>query len=328
MPDALDVICIGEALVDFLPDAPGRRVRDVGAWVPGPGGSPANIAVGLSRLGARAAMLGAVGQDEFGHFLVEHLAAEGVDVSHLRRTDEGRTGLVFISLSGKGERSFSYYRTRSAELFLGERDLDVAFLERTRAVHLGTNSLLFREAQRTVLRMARAASAAGKIVSCDPNLRLHMWPDPSDLKALLAQLLPACTVVKLSEEEIEFATGERDAEAALAALARQGVPLPVVTRAEKGAVFRWRDVVVEVPAPAAQLVDATGAGDGFDAGLLFGLTRRYAVVDALMRASAQELRELVTFGCAVGSRVVEKLGAVAGLPRRDEVADLLPPLLR
>ncbi|HLL55473.1 MAG TPA: carbohydrate kinase [Myxococcaceae bacterium] len=324
MTPAFDVVCVGEALVDFLPDKAGQRVRDVQGWIPCSGGSPANVAVGLARLGARSAMLGVVGQDELGHFLVERLAAEGVDVSHLRQTDEGKTGLVFISLTATGERSFSFYRTRSAELFLARRDLEAAFLASARVIHLGTNSLLFPEARAAVLGVAKDARAAGRIVSSDPNLRLHMWPDPGELKALLGQLLPCCAVVKLSEEEIEFVTGQREPEAALAELAKWGVPLPIVTLAERGALFRWNGQVVHAPAPSAQVVDSTGAGDGFVSGLLYGVTRRYADLAELQHASAEGLRELVTFGCAVGARVVEKLGAVAGLPRRDEVQALLP----
>ncbi len=207
---------------------------------------------------------------------------------------------------------------------MGDRDLDLAFVERARVLHCGSNSLLFPDAQRTVLRMVRAARDAGKIVSCDPNLRLHVWPDRSQLRALLDQMLPSCAVVKLSEEEIGFVTGHEAPEAALAFLSDRGVPLPIVTLAERGAVFRWKDQVVHVAAPSAKVVDSTGAGDGFVSGLLYGLTRRCEDADALQRCSADELRALVSFGCAVGARVVEKLGAVAGLPTRAEVQALLP----
>ena len=204
----LDVVCVGECLVDFLPAEPGSRVRDVTAWAPNIGGSLANVAVGVARLGGRSANVGVVGEDEFGHLLRERLAGEGVDVSHLRQTAEGRTGLVFISLDARGERSFCYFRTRSAEFLLEERDVDPAFLARARVVHLGTNSLALPEARRAMGRAVDTAHALGRIVSCDPNLRLHAWEDPEVLRTLLAGLLPRCTVVKLSEEELAFATGQ------------------------------------------------------------------------------------------------------------------------
>src|SRR4051794_8258513 len=124
MASPFDVICVGETLVDFLPASPGQPVRDVDTWVRCSGGSPANVAVGVSRLGGKSSMLGVVGDDEFGAYLLRALTEEGVDVSRLRRTDEGKTGLVFISLTEKGERSFAFHRTRAAEFFLAERDVD------------------------------------------------------------------------------------------------------------------------------------------------------------------------------------------------------------
>lgn len=324
----MDVVCVGESLVDFLPAESAQRVRDVTAWKPSIGGSLANVAVGVARLGGRSAYVGVVGEDEFGHFLREGLASEGVDVSHLRQTAEARTGLVFISIDERGERSFTFFRTRSAEFLLSERDVDPAFLERARVVHFGTNSLKLPEARAAMSRTVEIARAAGRIVSCDPNLRLHAWEDLEVLREQLRLLLPQCSVVKLSEEEVAFATGRTEPEEALRYLSGLGVTLPVVTRGEAGAVFLWRGEVVRVPAPRVRVVDTTGAGDGFTAAFLHGLSRRYAEASALAGASREDLEALATFGCAVGSRVVEHLGAVTGLPGRDAVASVLPPWLR
>jgi fructokinase len=323
-----EVICFGEALVDFLPHQTGRQVHEVESWSPSPGGSPSNVAIGLARLGARSAMVGAVGQDEFGQFLRQRLAEEGVDVSRLRATDEGKTGLVFVSLSEAGERTFAFYRTRAAELFLSERDVDLAYLQSARAFHLGTNSLLFRAAQRAALLAVDAARGADKIVCCDPNLRLHLWSDPAELKGLLAKLLPACGIVKLAEDEAEFVTGKADPEGALQVLAQRGVALPVVTLGAQGALLLWQGTQVQVPAPSVQVVDSTGAGDGFVAGLLFGITRLYDGFTGFRTAGVGEIREIAGFACRVGARVVERLGAVEGLPRRAEAQALLPALLR
>ncbi|ATB26652.1 carbohydrate kinase family protein [Melittangium boletus] len=324
----MDVVCVGECLVDFLPERSGQRVRDVTAWTPGIGGSLANVAVGVARLGGRSACVGVVGEDEFGHLLRERLAAEGVDVSHLRQTEEGRTGLVFISLDARGERSFCYFRTRSAEFLLDERDVDLDFLARAGVVHLGTNSLKLPAARSAMLRIADAVRGAGRIVSCDPNLRLHAWEEPEVLRELLGNLLPRCTVVKLSEEEVAFATGQDGPEAALRWLAGRGILLPVVTLGEAGAVFLWRGEVVRVEAPHVRVLDTTGAGDGFTSGFLRGLSRRYANAAALADASREDLTALARFACAVGSRVVEHLGAVTGLPRREEIASEMPAWLR
>jgi fructokinase len=324
----MDVLCVGETLVDFLPESPGLPVKDVPRWTRCSGGSPANVAVGVARLGGRSAMLGVVGRDEFGDFLRESLAGEGVDVTHLRQTDEGKTGLVFISLSATGERSFAFYRTRAAELFLSMRDVDVGFVRQARAIHCGTNSLLFPEAREAAIALIRAARDGGQIACCDPNLRLHLWPDPRELQQVLRELLPCCSVVKLAEDEVAFATGQATPEGGLRSLAELGVALPVVTLGERGAVLAFNGQQIHVPSPRAQVVDTTGAGDGFVAALLHGLTRLYPGRAALERAAPEEIRELAAFACRAASRVVERVGPVAGLPRAEEVAPWIPAALR
>lgn len=315
----LDVVSVGEALVDFLPAQPGARVRDVATWHKCLGGAPANVAVGVSRLGARAAMVGVTGDDELGHFIAEELAREGVEVARVRFTAEGKTGIGFISLTATGERSFLFYRQNAAEFQLCLADIDHAYLGAAKVLHLGTNSLLLPTARAASLAAATAAHARGQIVSCDPNLRLHLWKDRSDLRALLDQLLPHCTIVKLSDEETQFVTDEADPSAALAALKAKGIAWPIVTLGAAGAAVLVHGEEVRVPAPRVEVVDTTGAGDGFMAGLLFQVTRIASTRAAVEALTVEQVRAIATFGCRVGARVVTKLGAVAGLPRLHEL---------
>jgi fructokinase len=310
------VVCVGEALVDFLPDARGKRVREVTKWHPCLGGAPANVTVGLSRLGANAALVGVTGDDEFGHFLKQGLAREGVTVTHVRQTDEGRTGLGFVSLTRSGERSFTFYRTKAAETFLDARDTHGAraTLDAAKVVHVGTNSLIQPAARKAVREVVKRAFDAGQIVSTDPNLRLHLWKDPSVLKKLVGELVQRCSVVKLSHEEIEFVTGTSKPERALAWLADQGVVVAVVTLGEQGATYRFGGQTRTIGTRKVKVVDTTGAGDGFTAGLLYGLTRLYGTRAELEAADPDAIDGHARFGCLVGSHVVTKIGAVAGLP--------------
>lgn len=311
-----DVVCLGEALVDFLPSSRGKRVRDVKTWHPCLGGAPANVSVGLARLGAKAALVGVVGADEFGAFLKAGLEREGVDVSRLRQTTKGRTGLGFVSLTEKGERSFTFYRTQAAETFFDAQDTRAArsLLSSTRVLHVGTNSLVSPRARAAVLEAMRQARKAGRITSIDPNLRLHLWPDHRSLARLLGQLLSTCAIVKLSHEENAFVTGKRSPERALEWLEAKGVVLGVVTLGEQGAVFRFRGEVRRVPARRVRVVDTTGAGDGFTAGLLYGVTRQYGSRAELEQGDVEAIEGHARFACVVGSHAVTKLGAVAGLP--------------
>ena len=312
-----DVVCLGEALVDFLPSQRGQQVRDVTRWQPCLGGAPANVAVGLARLGRRSALVGATGLDEFGHFLREGLLREGVDVSALRQTDEGKTGLGFVSLTRSGERSFTFYRTRAAETFLDERDTHRArhLMKGATFVHVGTNSLVQPKARAAVQAVVETRFRTGALISTDPNLRLHLWPEPKVLQQLLATLLPMCAVVKLSEEEIKFVTGSGNVETALKTLNKRGVILPIVTLGERGAALLFKGALREVQTSKVKVIDTTGAGDGFMAGLLSALSPAVKSRKDLASLELHEVEAMVQFGCRVGSRVVQKLGAVAGLPR-------------
>ena len=139
------------------------------------------------------------------------------------------------------------------------------------------------------------------------------------LRRLLGVLFKRCAVVKLSEEEIEFVTGTTDVPTALDWLARRGVVVAIVTRGPKGASLRFRGETRQVPARWVKVIDTTGAGDGFTAGFLFGLTRQYSTRAELERADVEALVGHAHFGCLVGSHVVTRLGAVAGLPKRGQI---------
>ena len=315
------MICLGEALVDFLPDQRGQKVRDVTRWTPCLGGAPANVTVGVARLGARSGLVGVVGDDEFGHFLHQRLRHEGVDTTFFRHTDEGKTGLGFVSLTKSGERSFTFYRAQAAEQFLDERDTKraAAAIAKARILHIGTNSLLQPKARKAVTAAVRRSFKAGRLTSSDPNLRLHLWPDAAELRGLLDALLPMLAIVKLSDEEIGFVTGTTDVDQALERLEEHGVILSVVTCGAKGAAFRFRGETRRVPAPRVKVVDTTGAGDGFTSGLLTTLAALVGTRKELAAVAIEEVEDAAHFGCAVGSQVVTKLGAVAGLPTLDEM---------
>jgi fructokinase len=316
---SFDALCVGEALVDFLPDSRTRSVREVERWTRCPGGSPANVAIGLARLGARAAFLGVVGDDEFGQFLRGALVREGVDVSALRLTREARTGLVFITLDEAGERSFTDYRKPSAELLLSSADVGRFALAQTRIVHLVANSLLLPAAAQAGRELLREGRAQGCLTSCDPNLRCSFWDDPQRLRALVGELLPWCDVVKLAADETEFVTGEADPARAARGLVERGVTLGVVTLGAQGALACRGGRLLRVAAPKVDVVDQTGAGDGFDAGLLCALAERLRAGRTLDALDDEEVRAAMELGCRVGALVVERLGAVAGLPRCEEL---------
>jgi fructokinase len=309
----LDVLCFGEALVDFLPDRRGR-LRDSERFEAHSGGAPANVAVGIARLGLRAGFCGVVGDDEFGRLLERKLRGEGVETS-LRFSDEARTGIWFVALDRRGDRTFfSPSGTHGADKLISAIDVRRAPIARARWLHCGTSSHVLPEGQRALLDAARRARAAGVRISFDPNVRAHLWRHIRHLWRLCDRLYPSCDLVKLSAEETEACTGERDPARAAAWLVSRGVKIACVTLGARGAIARRGTRVFRASALRVPVVDTTGAGDGFVAGLLSHLSGSDldSVPDAV-------LQDALAFACAVGSRVCTRLGAVSGLPRTGEL---------
>ncbi len=137
-----DVIACGELLIDFVPTESGVTLIEAPAFKKAAGGAPANVAVGVARLGYRAGFMGQVGEDAFGHFLADTLAQSGVDVAGLRFSPEARTALAFVSLRADGERSFMFYRHPSADMLWRPEDVDAAYAASARIFHYGSISLI------------------------------------------------------------------------------------------------------------------------------------------------------------------------------------------
>jgi fructokinase len=311
----LDVVCLGEALVDLLPDRRGR-LEDCDRFEACPGGAPANVATGLARLGVRVAFRGVLGEDPFGRLLSRMVEAEGVRCA-FRLTAERPTGMWFVALDERGERSFFSPNARfSADKLLNPADVDRALLARAAWLHVGSSAHVLPDAQAALREAVAAARSLGACVSFDPNVRAHLWDDLGALRRLCADVLPLCTLVKVSEDEAEVVTGEGDPERAASRLASLGVKLACVTLAERGALVRRGDERFLVPADPVEVVDTTGAGDGFVAGLLAAIVARGGV-EAIPRA---ELHRAVAFANRVAGRVCTRLGAVAGLPRAGDVS--------
>lgn len=317
------VLSYGEALVDFLPD---RRVRlrDVDSFSKSVGGAPANAAVGLARLGCDVGLLGKVGADEFGHYLREELTAEGVDISAVRQTREAKTGITFISLDASGDRSFLFFREPSADLRLRKEDVDVDAI-RTSTVFVAGSNLLTTEPVRTAtLHALETAQAAGCFVVLDPNIRPHLWPNPEEMVPMVRAELDFGDLVKLNDDELAMMSPEGP-EALWHELAESGGSGLIITRAERGADLYYRGGVVHADAPTVEVLDTTGAGDGFVAGLVTGLMRATKAKDATELRDAiaafepSDWRRVLEVGCYVGSSVCQKLGATPALPTAGDV---------
>ena len=313
-----NAICLGELLIDFVPTVTGTGLTDAPAFIKAPGGAPGNVAVGLARLGVKSAFMGKVGDDAFGHFLADTLAEAGIDVGPLRFSSEARTALAFVSLRSDGEREFMFYRHPSADMLFTPREVDMDAISRAKLLHFGSISLIGEPSRSATLYAVDAARAAGGLVSYDPNLRLPLWPDADAARKGMLLGLSKAHIVKLSDNESEFLTGLSDLKAACQALWHEDLKLMVVTRGRAGCVYFTPNFTGMVESFTVEAVDATGAGDGFVAGLLQGL-----LADPSTFQDETRLRELCRFANAVGALATTERGAIPALPDRERVRDFL-----
>ena len=313
-----DVVCLGELLIDFVPTETGRGLIDAAAFRKAAGGAPANVAVGLARLGATSAFMGMVGDDPFGHFLADTLTADGVDISALRFSAKARTALAFVSLRADGEREFLFYRHPSADMLFAPADVDTEAIARSRLLHCGSISLIGEPSRAATLRALAAAQAAGTPISYDPNLRLALWPDAKAARFGLRLGLSHAQIVKISDDEVAFLAGTDDPVRGGRSLWHDGLRLMVVTCGRQGCTWLTADAEGTVPGFAVTAVDATGAGDAFMAGLLAGLLQ-----EPEAPAQPPALEAICRFACAVGALTTTVRGAIPALPQRAAVEAIL-----
>ncbi|MEQ9887901.1 aminoimidazole riboside kinase [Pectobacterium zantedeschiae] len=254
---------MGDAVVDLIPE-------DTERYLKCPGGAPANVAVGIARLGGDSAFVGRVGDDVFGHFLKTVLERENVDTHYMAHDRHHRTSTVVVSLDETGERTFTFMVRPSADLFLQPDDLPT--FNRREWLHLCSIALSQEPSRSTAFEAMRQIKAALGRVCFDPNIRDDLWQSEQELRDCLTQALMLADVVKLSREELTFLCPTLDVEEGIQQfMQRYPTRLLLVTLGSEGVWLHDRHQLRHFSAPSVTPVDTTGAGDAFVAGLLHGL---------------------------------------------------------
>ncbi|HFF3230672.1 TPA: aminoimidazole riboside kinase [Escherichia coli] len=296
---------LGDAVVDLLPESDGRLL-------PCPGGAPANVAVGIARLGGTSGFIGRVGDDPFGALMQRTLLTEGVDITYLKQDEWHRTSTVLVDLNDQGERSFTFMVRPSADLFLETTDLPC--WRHGEWLHLCSIALSAEPSRTSAFTAMTAIRHAGGFVSFDPNIREDLWQDEHLLRLCLRQALQLADVVKLSEEEWRLISGKTQNDRDICALAKEyEIAMLLVTKGAEGVVVCYRGQVHHFAGMSVNCVDSTGAGDAFVAGLLTGLSSTGLSTDE------REMRRIIDLAQRCGALAVTAKGAMTGLPCRQEL---------
>jgi fructokinase len=306
----MDVVTVGEALVDWVSTEPGLDLSSARTFVKAPGGAPANVAVGLVRLGVRAGFVGAFAADAFGDWLHSILAEAGVDTSLSPRLAGTQTRMAFVTTMASGDRDMAAFLSLScADALLSLGDLDCDAVLAAPMLHFGSVGLAAQPSQGTTLWLAHQARQRGRSVSFDANWRAVLWPDAAAAREAIAEAAALAHVVKLNLDELELLSGTRDAVAGCDKVWSDHMKLLVITRGADGAYYRTSREQGAVAAPSVAAVDATGAGDAFMACLLA----------EWVCAGENVGHHAVQRACAAGSLATTRVGAMSALPARHEL---------
>lgn len=320
-----EVVCLGEALIDMVAQQKGVSVAEAKSFAPAPGGAPANVAVGLAKLGNRSAFLGKVGADPFGYLLRDTLIAHGVDTGGMRFEERARTALAFVSVNKEGVPDFIFYRNPSADMLYEPGDVDTHRIRRAKVFHFGSISLLDEPVRSATLFALQIARESHALISYDPNMRPALWRDPDEGRRRMEEGLRQSDIVKMNEEELYFLTGISKVDVGTRYLFERfsNLRLIAVTRGEKGCFYATPSHSGSVDGITVEVVETVGCGDAFVAAMLSQLLKRAAGRDAMAELSEADLYRTFLYANAAGAITATRAGAIPALPTDAEVAELL-----
>ncbi|MFW9318312.1 aminoimidazole riboside kinase [Glaesserella parasuis] len=300
---------LGDAVVDLIPDGDNHYLRCAG-------GAPANVAVGVSRLGGEAGFIGRVGNDPLGKFMQQTLQAEKVSTEQMILDPQQHTSTVIVGLD-QGERSFTFMVNPSADQFLEVNDLPN--FQQGEWLHCCSIALINDPSRSTTIEAIRRVKQAGGLVSFDPNLRESLWSSLDEMKKVVNSVVAMADVLKFSEEELILLTNTTNLEDATKEVTSlYPEKLIIITLGKEGAIYHLNGKSQVVAGKALKPVDTTGAGDAFMSGLLAGLSQV-----SNWKESDAVLVEVIRKANASGALATTAKGAMSALPNKAELEAFL-----
>ncbi|MET4803159.1 carbohydrate kinase [Bradyrhizobium sp. LB11.1] len=298
------LISCGDALIDFVPtkNADGRETV-----MPVVGGSCLNVAIGIARLGAPTGFVGGISNDMFGRMIADHAAASNVELGFSTRSDH-QTTLAFVRIVA-GESHYAFYDAETATRNWIYRRGAIPF-DTIEAVHIGSTTLVNDQGAaetKDLIADARTSST----ISFDPNCRPNLVKDKPAYLARMAEFAAGTDLIKMSDVDFAYLFGEEPYQRRASALLGQGTSLVVITRGNNGAIaWHAKAGQIEVEAPKVEVADTIGAGDSFQAALLFALHKQGGLArPQLMDIGADGLRHALSFAANCAGLTCTRPGA-------------------
>ncbi len=313
-----DVIALGELLIDMTDNGVSGQGNTL--FEANPGGAPCNVLAMLTKLGYKTGFIGKVGEDLFGRKLKSVLEEVGIDTSNLCVDAECRTTLAFVETKEDGDRDFSFYRNPGADMQLKKEDIHLDLLEQTKLFHFGTLSMTHDEVREATKFAVEYAKEQGALISFDPNIREPLWSSMDLARKQVEYGLGMCDILKISDNEIVWLTGEKDYSKGVAKLKEKyDIPLILVSMGKEGSRAYYKDSMVEKSAfVQPNTIETTGAGDTFMACVLHKVLQ-----DGLENLKEEQLDEMLTFANAAASLITTRKGALRVMPEEHDIREMI-----
>lgn len=326
-----DVLTLGEILVDWVCQTTGAELDRAETFTKAPGGAPANVAVGCARQGIKTGFLGRVSTDAFGQWLKAILDEEGIDTSGTIIDPASQTRMAYVVTTATGDRKLAEFsKIQVSDAQFSPADLNPEQFKKAKLLHFGSISLIESPAKEATTRAIELAHENKLLVSYDPNVRIGLWPTPDACRQTILSTLKWADFVKINLGELEFLTGSKDFNAARRLLQEHDLPLLIVTLDSDGAHIITPQSEKTIPGVKIQLVEATGAGDGFVSGIIAGLLMHVGDAQdkkqALLNLPLDTLTDIARRANVVGALACTRAGAIPALPRKNEIDSFIESL--
>lgn len=313
-----DVTALGELLIDFTEN--GKSSQGNPLFEANPGGAPCNVLAMLAKLGHKTAFIGKVGNDFFGEQLRTAIKEAGIDDTGLCTDEKIHTTLAMVHTYPDGDRDFSFYRNLGADMMLNKAEIREDILKDTKIFHFGTLSMTHEGVREATKAAIHIAEEAGAVISFDPNLRPPLWESLDEAREQVLYGLGHCQILKISDNEIQWLTGEEDYTAGVNwILERYQIPLILVSMGKEGSRAYYNEMMVEVkPFLQENTIETTGAGDTF-----CGCVLHYVCEHGINGLKEENLAEMLTFANAAASIITTRKGALRVMPEEKEIKLLI-----
>ncbi|MBQ7889849.1 MAG: carbohydrate kinase [Erysipelotrichaceae bacterium] len=299
------LIAIGEALIDFIP-------QPDGSYMPHLGGAPCNVAGAYVKLGGKATLLSQLGDDLFGHRIMNELKETGIDTHAIPLALDAKTSLAFVGLSNDGQRTFSFYRNPGADMLYHPDNITDELFKDAYGLHFCSVSLVDSPMKQAHKKAIEMTLKNHQIISFDPNVRLMLWNDHDLLKKTIWEFIPFAHVLKVSDEEIEFLCDTANPSLAAEKLMIGNVELVMITCGAEGIYAYTKKFSTYVPSYKAKALDTTGAGDGFIGSFLYQCAQKN--IQDFGALSIDELNPMLRKSAVFSGKSVEHYGAISSYP--------------